>query len=115
RWQRIDVAGRRRLWFALSVVAVALSFGAIFGKGLNLGIDFKGGVQVSFTTPQATSLATVRTQITQKGSVVQGTGKSFGGDKYKAFQIRLKKLGPANQDKLTADLQTKLHAQKLGV
>jgi len=115
RWQRIDVAGRRRLWFALSVVAVAISFGAIFGKGLNLGIDFRGGVQVSFTTPRPVSLASVRTDITQQGSVVQGTGKSTGGDKYESFQIRLKKLSPTEQDRLTSSLQTNLHAQKLGV
>jgi SecD/SecF fusion protein len=115
RWQRIDVTGRRRLWFIISVVAVALSFGAIFGKGLNLGIDFKGGVQVSFSTAQPTSLATVRNDIAEKGSLVQGTGKSYGGDKYKSFQIRLKKLSPTAQDELTSGLQTKVHAQKLGV
>jgi len=115
RWQRINVAGRRRLWFAISVVAVAISFGAIFGKGLNLGIDFRGGVQVTFSTAQPTSLATVRKDITEQGSVVQGTGKSFGGDNYKSFQIRLKKLAPAQQDQLTSNLQSTLQAQKLGV
>src|SRR5439155_14321258 len=69
RWQRIDVTGRRRLCFVLCIVAIALSVGAIAGKGLNLGIDFRGGVQVTFTTPEPTSLATVRQGIVEKGSV----------------------------------------------
>ncbi|MBV8597853.1 MAG: protein translocase subunit SecD [Actinobacteria bacterium] len=115
RWQRIDVTGRRRLWFALSIVAVALSFAAIFGKGLNLGIDFRGGVQITFATPTPTSLASVRSDITQQGSLVQGTGKSYGGDKYKGFQIRLKKLSSPQQSALTTTLQSKVNAQKLGV
>ncbi len=52
RWQRIDVVGHRRLWFIISVVAVVLSVLAIVIQGLNLGIDFKGGTQLTFTTPK---------------------------------------------------------------
>jgi preprotein translocase subunit SecD len=46
RWQRIDVIGRRRLWFILSLVAIGVSVVALIVQGLNLGIDFKGGTQV---------------------------------------------------------------------
>src|SRR5262249_38396235 len=58
-WQRIDVVGRRRLWFIISLVAIGLSIVALFINGLNLGIDFKGGVQVTFTTPKPVSLTQV--------------------------------------------------------
>ncbi len=118
RWQRIDVVTRRRLWFIISVVAVALSVGAIGLKGLNLGIDFKGGVQVSFSTPTPTSLATVRTtagSIAGNDAVVQGRGTSTGTDSYTNFQIRLKKLRTAQQDTLTNSLTQRVHAQKLSV
>ena len=115
KWQRIDVTGRRRLWFVLSLVAIVLSVGAIAVKGLNLGIDFKGGVQVTFTTPKPTSLASVRQDIVEKGSVVQGRGKVTGADKYTSFQIRLKTLTPTEQDTLTSSLATRVHAEKLGV
>jgi SecD/SecF fusion protein len=115
KWQRIDVTGRRRLWFVLSLVAIVLSVGAIAGKGLNLGIDFKGGVQVTFTTAKPTSLAKVRAQVVQQGNVVQGRGTTFPGDSYTSFQIRLKKLTPGAQNALTSSLTTKLNAQKLGV
>jgi SecD/SecF fusion protein len=114
RWQRIDVVGRRRLWFILSLCAVGLSVLAIAIQGLNLGIDFKGGVQVGFTTPRATSLSQVRNVVTEPGAVVQGRGTAVG-DSYKSFQVRLKKLSEAQQTRLTDELQTQLGAEQLGV
>jgi SecD/SecF fusion protein len=118
RWQRIDVVGRRRLWFVLSIAAIVASVLALSFKGLNLGIDFKGGVQISFTTPKPTSLSKVREQaavIGRKDAIVQGRGKVTGSDSYSSFQIRLKKLQPAEQAKLTNDLTEVVNAQKLGV
>ncbi len=115
KWQRIDVVGRRRLWLTLSLVAVALSVVAIAVKGLNLGIDFKGGVQVTFTTPQPTSLSDVRNEITQNGAVVQGRGQATSSETYKSFQVRLENLRPNEQAALTNKLTEDLNAQKLGV
>jgi len=114
RWQRIDVVGRRRLWFIISVVAVVLSVGAIAVKGLNLGIDFKGGVQIGFTTAKPTLLSDVRKEIPQKGAVVQGRGTSSNnGNSYKSFQIRLEKLDTSQQTNLQNTLVTRLQAEKL--
>jgi SecD/SecF fusion protein len=118
RWQRIDVVGRRRLWFILSLVAIGLSIVAVAVKGLNLGIDFKGGVQITFATPQPTSLTAVRQQAADIGhgdAIVQGRGTQTGSDQYKSFQIRLKKLNPSEQQQLTNDLTDTLQAEKLGV
>ncbi|HSH22596.1 MAG TPA: protein translocase subunit SecF, partial [Acidimicrobiales bacterium] len=49
-WQRlyhgetsIDFIGRRRLWFALSALVIALGVVSLFVRGLNFGIDFTGG------------------------------------------------------------------------
>ena len=55
RWLRLDYIGRRHIWFAFSGIVVAISIAAILFKGLNLGIDFKGGTQLSFRTPEPTS------------------------------------------------------------
>jgi preprotein translocase subunit SecF len=40
----IDFVGRRRLWFTLSLIAIAISLISFVTRGLNLGIDFEGGV-----------------------------------------------------------------------
>jgi preprotein translocase subunit SecF len=39
-----DIIGRYRLWFAISGVLLVLGTGSLFLNGLNLGIDFEGGV-----------------------------------------------------------------------
>lgn len=40
----IDFWGRRRFWYGLSLVLVAITAGSLLGRGLSLGIDFEGGV-----------------------------------------------------------------------
>ena len=40
----IDFVGRRRLWFTISLVAMLVSIVSFATRGLNLGIDFEGGV-----------------------------------------------------------------------
>jgi SecD/SecF fusion protein len=119
-WQRIDVNGprRRRIWLTAATVLIALSALAIGLKGLNLGIDFKGGTQITFKTSQPTSLSKVRDEMRAIGrgdAVVQGRGASTGGDTYRSFQIRTKSLEAAQQDQLQTKLTDDLKATSLGV
>jgi SecD/SecF fusion protein len=109
KWLQIDFMRRRYLWFAISGVIVAIGIGALSTKGLNLGIDFKGGTQVTFKTQQPVSLATVRTEAATYGKepVVQGRGKSFGSDKYESFQIRLGSLKGPKTSALKNTLETR--------
>jgi SecD/SecF fusion protein len=120
KWQQIDVNGprRRRVFLSIATFAILLSVVFIVVKGLNLGIDFKGGTQISFNTPQAVTLSKIRDQTTAIGrsdAVVQGRGSAFGTDSYKSFQLRMKSLKPAQQDRLTKNLEDQLHITKLGV
>jgi SecD/SecF fusion protein len=116
RWLRWDYIGRRRLWFAISGAVVALSILAIAVNGLNLGIDFKGGTQMTFRTPQPTSLDQVRREaagIGQAGAVIQGRGSSTEG-KYTNFQIRTESLTTAEQNELQQDLANTVKATSFG-
>ena len=36
----------RKLWYGLSLALMAISIGSFFVRGLNLAVDFTGGVQV---------------------------------------------------------------------
>ena len=40
---RFDFVGKRKIWFTISAVIIILGIVAIGVRGLNLGIDFKGG------------------------------------------------------------------------
>ena len=117
RFLQIDFMRKRYLWFAISGTIVAISIGALAVKGLNLGIDFKGGTQVSFTTPQPTSLASVRTETSKFGKepVVQGRGRSIGGDQYKSFQLRLQTLNSAQTSALKDAVATQFHTTKIQI
>ena len=48
----IDFIGRRRTWYIVSAVILLVSVGALFTRGLNLGIEFRGGAD--FAVPSAT-------------------------------------------------------------
>ena len=77
RWLKLDYIGRRNTWFAISGIVVVIAVGAIAIKGLNLGIDFRGGTQIAFETPQPVSLDQVRAQaaeIGQANAQIQGRG-----------------------------------------
>jgi SecD/SecF fusion protein len=116
-WQRIDFIGRTKFWFAISGTVLAIGLGSLVVQGLNLGIDFKGGSQFSFKTPQAHDIQDVRAQTTALGindAVIQGRGPGTNGA-YKEFQIRTRSLGLAEQSDLSARLTSDLDATSVGV
>jgi SecD/SecF fusion protein len=119
RFLQIDFMKRRYLWFAISGIVVIVSAISLSTKGLNLGIDFRGGVQIVFKTPKFTPISTVRDQTAAighaKDAVVQGKGVSQNnGEDYKSFQVRLKTLKPTEQDKLDELLKQNVHARGEG-
>src|SRR5204863_4678671 len=67
KWLQIDFMRRRYTWFAISGAVILISVGSLAVRGLNLGIDFRGGVQVTFKTAQPTSLTKVRAQAADIG------------------------------------------------
>jgi SecD/SecF fusion protein len=113
---RIDYIGLRRIWFTLSGIVVAISIFAIAFIGLNLGIDFEGGTQIRFRTPELTSLETVRSEAAKVGqadAVIQGRGSSTG-DQYTSFQIRTESLTVQEQNELQDGLANAVGATAFG-
>jgi preprotein translocase subunit SecF len=48
---KIDFIGRRRVWFIISAAVVLGCLAALFTRGLNYGIEFEGGVQITAEIP----------------------------------------------------------------
>ena len=49
----LDIVGRRRQWYAVSLLLFILTCSAFFFKGLTLGIEFKGGTVITVSSAQA--------------------------------------------------------------
>ncbi len=47
-----DIVGRRTFFYALSAVLMAVSLVGVFGMGINLGIEFRGGTEVRVSAVQ---------------------------------------------------------------
>ncbi|MDF2968254.1 MAG: secF [Nocardioidaceae bacterium] len=45
-----DFVGRRRLWYVVSLVIVVLALGGLLGRGLNMGLEFRGGTEFTIST-----------------------------------------------------------------
>ncbi|HYB32119.1 MAG TPA: protein translocase subunit SecF [Steroidobacteraceae bacterium] len=57
----------RRVWYTLSAVLMIVSLASFFTRGLNLGIDFTGGVSAEVSFPQAVNVDDVRARLTAAG------------------------------------------------
>ncbi|MFN8031819.1 MAG: protein translocase subunit SecF [Mycobacterium sp.] len=102
-----EVIGRRKMWYAISGLIVAVAVASIILKGFTFGIDFQGGTKVSMPVTGASGTATTqqvedvfnKTLGKNPESVVQvGNGSSA------SIQIRSETL--SNQE--TAKLRTAL-------
>jgi SecD/SecF fusion protein len=114
KWIRRDFVGRRNVWFGIAAAFMVFSLAAIGLKGLNFGIDFEGGTQVTFSTAQPVPLEDVRERaatIGQEDAQIVGRGEAVGGDRYSEFAIRTESLEPSEQTRLTQDLERTFDAE----
>ena len=65
-----EFVGRRRLWYIISGTLIVISLLALAVRGLNLGIEFKGGVDFTVTSP-ATSVSVNDMRVAVLDSSVQ--------------------------------------------
>ncbi|MHB1981746.1 MAG: protein translocase subunit SecF [Sulfobacillus sp.] len=75
-----DFIGRRRQFYVLSVVILVVAIGGFFLRGLNLGIDFSGGIQMQVHFQKPVQLTTVDATLRKDGisnyfAVYLGSGK----------------------------------------
>src|SRR6266576_1914445 len=99
KWLQIDFMKRRYLWFAISGVIIVAGAASLGARGLNLGIDFKGGTQVTFKTHKAYTPEEVRkvaAQVKRPDAIVQGRGTAVNG-KYTTWQVRTRSLTGTSQ------------------
>ena len=64
---RFPFMATRKLWYTLSAILIAIALGSFFTRGLNLAIDFTGGVSAEVAFTHAADVDAVRTALTGAG------------------------------------------------
>ena len=77
---RFPFMNTRRVWYGLSAVLIVGSLTLVFVRGLNLGIDFTGGVVVETTFPQAPNIDQLRGALAKAG-VAAAQVQAFGSSR----------------------------------
>jgi preprotein translocase subunit SecF len=104
RWRHVALGG--------SALANVLAVVLLFTHGLNLGIDFTGGVLLEVEYPQQVELAAVREDLTAAGypeAVVQHFGST------RKVQIRIQPEGEAKANEVRESAMAALRADGSGV
>lgn len=102
---RMDIVGKRKLWFTLSGLVIATGLVALLlHGGLNQGIEFQGGTLLQLQFEQTATLEEMRSVLADYGlekSTLQETGD-------KTFLIRTKELSDETRREVLGGLEEKI-------
>jgi preprotein translocase subunit SecF len=105
----IDFVGRRWLWYAISGVIVIVAASGLYFKGLNLGIEFEGGVEYTIAIPHS---EVTQANVDKVRAAISGTGipeakspiVTTSGEK--AIRAQTEEMSNDATDKVIAAIQT---------
>jgi len=101
----VNFVGRQRLWYAISGLILVISIVALFARGLNFSVDFKGGAVFTFPS-STTSLSQVQTAVNE-GGVSGAIVQQLHGQK-NGWQVQTKALTGAQTVTFENTLSSKL-------
>ena len=104
-----DFVGHKRRWYAISGAILLISIVALFTRGLDFSVDFKGGAVFQFSAPAATQ-SQVQETVSQEGingAVVQQLTGKLGN---KSWQVQTDTLTSQQTFKVENALTSELGA-----
>jgi len=96
----------RHVWYGLSAILIVASIVMLFTRGLNLAIDFTGGVSAQATFPVTADLGAVRQQMASAG-FGDAQVQNFGSSRNIAIRLPPSKM---NQEVLREHIEAALKA-----
>jgi preprotein translocase subunit SecF len=99
---RFNIVSRRRTWFVVSSVVLLVGLASLFTRGLNLGIDFEGGVVWEVPAGDA-SVADAREALAREG-LDNPTVTSLESDEGIELRVEDEPLDAEESDQVTAAL-----------
>jgi preprotein translocase subunit SecF len=108
----INFVDRRKMWYSISAVILLISIVAVFVRGLDFSVEFKGGATFQFNAPAA-SISQVQTAVNDAG-VPSATVQHVTGAQVN-YQVQTKDLSPQVQQQVINDLESKAGATNVNV
>jgi preprotein translocase subunit SecF len=96
---RFPFMNTRKVWYGLSAILIVASIALVILRGLNLGVDFTGGVTVDTNFPQAPNIETLRGALAKAG-VTNSQVQQFGSSR--DIRVRLPPDPNAKGDQIGA-------------
>jgi preprotein translocase subunit SecF len=100
----------RHVWYGLSAILIVASIVMLFTRGLNLAIDFTGGVSAQATFPATADLSAVRRQLASAG-FGDAQVQNFGSSRNISIRLPPSKM---NQEVLREHIEAALKAVSPG-
>ncbi len=97
----------RHVWYGLSAILMVASVVMLFTRGLNLAIDFTGGVSAQATFPVTADLGVVRRAARQPRASAMPQVQNFGSSRNIAIRLPPSKM---NQEVLREHIEAALKA-----
>ena len=108
---KFDIAGRRKIWFAISLLIIIPGIICMAVRGFNFGIDFTGGTIMDLRFAQSVSIAKVRESLAPfglEGSTIQLSGDQSDVAEYTDVMIRTVDLEETERKEIMAGLKNDL-------
>ena len=106
---KLDIAGRSKIWFAISTVIIVAGLICMFTRGFNFGIDFTGGTIIDLKFERPVAIAEVRTSLAKfglEGSQIQLTGAESGVTEAENVMIRTTDMEEEQRKEVMAAIKT---------
>ncbi|MFO7581706.1 protein translocase subunit SecF [Guyparkeria sp.] len=108
---RFDFFGKRFYGYAFSVILLLVAAGSLLTKGLDLGLDFTGGVVVELGYPGGADIDAVRATLDERG-YENAVAQFFGSSE--EVMVRLPPSGES-QSRMADELLIALQSESEGV
>ncbi|HUM99088.1 MAG: protein translocase subunit SecF [Halothiobacillaceae bacterium] len=109
---KVDFFGKRYYAYALSLVLLVVSIVSLSTKGINMGLDFTGGVVIEVGYNKAADLEAIRA-VLKKNEFPEAVVQYFGSSE--SVMIRLPPAKTGNQNQLADHVLSVLKTEDAGV
>lgn len=111
--RQFDFVGRRRTWYAISIVLLVVAALGLFGRGLNLSLEFKGGSELR--VQGVTQMDNYEQRARDTVRKVTGSDDPISVTKLGTNQIRIQAKNLGDNSAATTDKVSQALATEFGV